>query len=201
MIRVVRVGGSLLTWKSFVPAFTSWLDNQPQARNVLIAGGGPWVELLRQAADRFDLDEESAHWLSIRAMSTTAQLLSTLVAADVISDFDELVVCQRRQVVFDVEAFLRSINSGHDTSLPATWNVTSDSISALVAARLHAEELVLLKSRDTPSPGQPTAELAKVGYVDSFFPAASSGIAKLRYVNLRKTRNWESGSNDCAGST
>ena len=66
--------------------------------------------------------------------------------------------------------------------LPASWDVTSDSIAARVAQVLKASELVLLKSVDAPS--RDADELAKLAIVDKFFPEIAGSIA-WRIVNLR----------------
>jgi hypothetical protein len=68
--------------------------------------------------------------------------------------------------------------------LPRTWDVTSDSIAARLAALLDADELVLVKSC------LPTGELtpgvvAQRGYTDRYFPRAVAGVRVVRCVNLR----------------
>jgi aspartokinase-like uncharacterized kinase len=68
------------------------------------------------------------------------------------------------------------------TPLPHSWDVTSDSIAARVAAELQAE-LVLLKSTPPPSDDLPAA--AASGYVDPYFPTAAAGLQSVRFVNLR----------------
>lgn len=184
MIRVIRVGGSLLTWPSFVTAFSSWLDQQPESTNILIAGGGPWVELIRQAATRFDVEDEAAHWLAIHAMSTTAELLATLLKVESVSCWERLQTIRRGVVVFQVESFLRMDASGPQP-LPRSWDVTSDSIAAKVAGGLGADELVLLKSNSPPSGAPDFETMANNGYVDRFFPQSASQIERVRYINLR----------------
>ena len=67
--------------------------------------------------------------------------------------------------------------------LPATWDVSSDSIAARLAALSGAQELVLLKSA-FPSSSRP-AELVRLGFVDRVFPKALEGVARARIVNLR----------------
>ena len=186
-IRVIRVGGSLLTWNSFVPSFRRWLKSQPPARSVLFAGGGPWIELNRQAAKRFDLTEEAAHWVCVRTLQTTADLVRQLFNAQLTSDFAELrqgdTRGENQLIVFDVYDFLRQDEKRSD-SLPANWDVTSDSIAARLAHRLEADELVLLKSTSPPEPKDPQS-LADSGYVDRYFPIASKPLKTIRYVNLR----------------
>lgn len=183
--RVIRVGGSLLTWNAFATAMNNWLADEVPGTEIFIVGGGPWVELLRQAARRFRLKEESAHWNCVRAMSVTAQLLANVMGWPIVRSLPEIKTLDgEARIVFDVFDFLD--NSTHidgEQALPASWDVTSDSISARVAAALNADELVLLKSQVPP--GTNIAELARLGYVDAWFPRAVTGLEHVRFVNLR----------------
>jgi hypothetical protein len=99
-----------------------------------------------------------------------------------VDDFAQLrIESDERPLVFDVRPWL--LGPAERESLPHTWDVTSDSIAALVAARLAADELVLLKS--TLSAGNGSAnELAAAGLVDAHFPRVC-GSLDVRIVNLR----------------
>jgi hypothetical protein len=73
-----------------------------------------------------------------------------------------------------------------DCQLPHSWDVTSDSISAFVASKLRAHELVLFKS--TPLPANTTRfQAATEGLVDRHFAQAAVSIQSVRWVNLRGT--------------
>ena len=188
-IRVIKVGGSLLNWSQLPAAVEEWLQAQPSAVNVLIAGGGPFTEAIWQASRTFSLSEEEAHWLCVDAMSLTSQLLARIVTnTEPVTQFDEL---RRRveqaasgRIVFDPNEFLREHESRLTGSLLASnWTASSDSIAARLAEVLPADELVLLKSSDPPT-GEARA-LADQGYVDEFFPAFARCQFRCRFVNLR----------------
>ena len=67
--------------------------------------------------------------------------------------------------------------------LPESWDVTSDSIAARLAQLARADELVLLKSA---LPAEETiAEMSASRFVDRYFPQASAGLERVRFVNLR----------------
>lgn len=185
VFRVVRVGGSLLTWDELLPRLRKWIDEQPPANTVFIAGGGPWVELLRQSAARFHIDEPTAHVLCLRAMSTTANLLAEITQTPVVVSIEEVLKLGSDEVVFDVYYHTEHIDRKKKNALPRSWDVTSDSIAARVASDLGASELVLLKSAEcTPEHYRDRKKLSEIGYVDPYFPVASEGL-KVRYVNLR----------------
>lgn len=186
--RVVRIGGSLLTWDGFVPAFTQWMSRLPPARNVLIAGGGPWVELIRQAAGRFDIADAEAHLLCLQAMSLTSSLVGELLACPVITSYGPLhdATNSDRCMIFDARDSILDEDTSRQRPLPSSWSVTSDSIAARVAWRLKAAELVLLKSCDCPiADREDRQRLSRAGYVDDYFPTASRELANVKYVNLR----------------
>src|SRR5262245_12994286 len=79
LIRVVKVGGSLLDWSLLPPALQAWEADQPQGLNVLIVGGGALADAIRQADRLFNLGAEAAHWLCVDAMSITAPLLHAIL--------------------------------------------------------------------------------------------------------------------------
>ncbi|MCH8101706.1 MAG: hypothetical protein IIB28_00965 [Chloroflexi bacterium] len=56
MVRVIKIGGSLLEDAKVAEAFYRWLAEQPAANNVIIVGGGCLVESLRELASRFEID-------------------------------------------------------------------------------------------------------------------------------------------------
>jgi len=171
MIRVIKVGGSLFDWPGLPRALEQWLEEQPPAKNYLIAGGGEWVEALRLAAETFALSETFCHQAAIDLMSTSAIVLRELLR-DRRGEFE----------VVDVREFL---DAAH-IALPASWHVTSDSIAAAIATDLQADELVLLKSTNLDAT-LPLQEAAARGVVDSYFPTVAAHIAQVRMVNLRAT--------------
>lgn len=192
-IRVVKVGGSLLTWEPLPTALTEWLSEQSQDfHTVLIAGGGPWAELLRHSSRRFGLPESASHSMCVQAMSVTASLLADLCERPCVRSMAELQknigitegahgsTHPSNRVVLDVQQWLQSPSL---SNLPQTWDVTSDSIAARLATELNASELVLLKSRLPEVFG--LKKLAESGYVDRYFPTAAAIIPSIRYENLR----------------
>jgi aspartokinase-like uncharacterized kinase len=186
--RVVRLGGSLLDDPQVVSRLRAWLAAQSPAPNILVVGGGAWVQAVRQAFATLGLSQTSAHWLSIQAMGLTARLaLALWPEAELLVDLEAAHGWKRLEVpaVLDVQRFLeQDAARGGPGGLPQDWSVTSDSIAAAVAVRLAAHELVLLKSA-LPRPPYSLAHAAATGYVDGCFPQAAQGIPMVRCVNLR----------------
>lgn len=190
-LRVMKVGGSLFELPDLGRRLGDWLGRQPKGFTILIAGGGTFVEAIREMDRLHGIGEPAAHWLCIDAMGLTAALLkSVLPAATLVDDLAQLraerqiATSNRRVCVFDPRCFLRNDEPNlPGTRLPASWWVTSDSIAARVAEVLAADELVLLKSR-LPSCGS-LAETADEGYVDEFLPHFAGRIESVRCVDFR----------------
>jgi 5-(aminomethyl)-3-furanmethanol phosphate kinase len=194
MLRIVKVGGSLLDWPRLPDALRAWLAEQPPAANVLISGGGKLVDRVRLADRMFNLGNEAAHRMAIDCMASNTSLLADLLGRlKIVTEYNELLTrLQRRRsrqvLVFDTRKLLGEREATLNApALPHDWTVTSDSIAAWLAELLKAEELVLLKSADRPPGG--LRELAAAGYVDAFFPQAAVSVGAVRFVNLRSHKS------------
>src|SRR4051794_19892489 len=185
MIRVIKLGGSLLDWPQFSAAVRQWLPKQPAALNVVLPGGGALAETIRRADRDFALGDERSHWLCIDALSISAKILAAaLPEFPLVLGYADLQLRSATQdvggVIYDPREFLVEHESGlPGRKLPHDWTVTSDSIAARLAEAMPADELALLKPSDPP-PGTVT-DLAIAGYVDRYFPSAA---AKLRPPRL-----------------
>jgi len=191
---VIKLGGSLLDNTNLVPRLRAWLAAQPSMPNVLVVGGGRLADAIRDAFAMHTLGEEAAHWLCIRLLGVTAELVARILPEAVLRKrYDELIEESQaaRLVVFEPEQFLReeasvlaSVCANRLAPLPHTWDVTSDSIAARLAEVLNAEELVLLKSA-LPSGVSTPKQAAAAHYVDRYFPIAAACLPRIRCVNLR----------------
>lgn len=182
--RVIKLGGSLLTTDS-ARQLPNWLARQTGATNVVIVGGGPFVDVIREFDELWGLAADVTHWLSIRAMGLTAQIVSHQIGAvEIITSLGRLRESSAELCLFTVEDFLRNIDSPSASPLPRGWDVTSDSIAARIAAAIAARELVLLKSC-LPAANASWQQLAASGYVDNHFPRVVRDINSVRCVNAR----------------
>ena len=157
-IRVVKVGGSLLRFEQLPRALNRWLADQPAEPHVLVAGGGPLADCIRDIDQTHAIGESFAHELCVHLLETTGRLVEHWVdGARLITRFDELQQelaesAPRRALVFSVEDFLQR-HEDHVPGVPLahSWRTSADSIAARVAVALQARELVLLKSCDPPA--------------------------------------------------
>lgn len=182
-IRVVKVGGSLLELPELADRLRGWLESQSSATNLLVVGGGRRADFVRER--HADLTDREAHWLAIDAMESNARWLSkTLPEARWLDKIRDARTMDDPLGILSPSRFMWYDDVRHPAGpLPATWQVTSDSIAARAAEMAAAEELVLLKSAAAPEPATPE-HLAATGYVDPFFPRASRRLPAIRYVHL-----------------
>jgi len=193
-IRVVKVGGSLLELPDLAPRLRCWLASQAAAHHVILAGGGPLAQQVRHWHTQRPLTEVAAHWMCVDLMTVTAHLLNDRLPEIPLIEDDRLL-CQRigdrSCTIFGVGRWMRHCESKlPGTKLPATWEVSSDSISGRLAIVLGADELVLMKSSLPPAGCQrlepdKIAQLATTGYVDLMLPRLAGELPPLHVVDLR----------------
>jgi aspartokinase-like uncharacterized kinase len=184
LLRVIKLGGSLLDWPLLRDRLSAWLAQQSAGTGVLVIGGGGMADALRACDGAHHFHPEFIHRLAVRTMSISAELARELLPnATIVSSLNEVhALATNSLCIFRVDGFMAQDRLRGD-ALPENWGVTSDSIAARLASALEADELVLLKSA-LPRGATDFSELATHGYVDAFFPAAAAGLC-VRCVNLR----------------
>jgi len=184
---VVKVGGSLLDWPELSNRLQRYLATLPGTNILLIPGGGPTADVIRQFDQCHSLGEEESHWLALRSLALNARVLQRLLpGSQVVDGLNAARSCWRRGTtpILDMYFFCRG-DEGRPDHLPHVWQVTSDSLAARVAIVANATQLVLLKSKDPPA-GDNWDEAAKAEYVDSWFTNTiqSAGFS-VQPFNLR----------------
>jgi aspartokinase-like uncharacterized kinase len=163
---VVKLGGSLQDSVHLQP----WLDviqAHGRGRVVLVPGGGRFADAIRLAQRRFGFDDAEAHRRAIQAMEEYAVYLCErapqLVPAQGRKEMEQALAAAR------VPVWMPSAMTLSDPALPASWDVTSDSLALWLAQKLAAGGLVLVKS---VAVGELRSldELAGEGAVDACFP-------------------------------
>ena len=177
-VRVYKVGGSLFDWPELFERLEALLRNEP-GRPLIVAGGGSAADVVRNWDRVHSLGETRAHRLAIASLRLSeAFLAGGLSRAKIVSDrrSAEAVWNAEGVPVLCAEAFLEAEETSGQAPLPASWEVTSDSIAAWIAGRWPAD-LVLLKST--------TPLLSQGLFVDSFFPQATPAVRSVEWMNLR----------------
>jgi len=187
-VRVIKLGGSLLTLPDLTARLERWLPRQPPMFNLCIVGGGQPVQKIRDLD--CSVDSSESHWSAVQQMDMHARSLSQRSSNWIF--FDSLnphsFISTAAINFFGVENWLRFEIS----CLPESWDVTSDSIAVVLARFLNAEELILLKST-LPESDRTLTQLMDEGYIDRHFETALtsssddqlSTIEHVKFVNFR----------------
>jgi len=161
---VVKLGGGALAHVGHFEAVLAALAAAAQDRRLLVVpGGGPFADAVREVDCRLRLSNDAAHWMAVLAMDQYAHLVAARLAGSVLVAEPRGIAAALgagavgRIPVLAPYRWLRETDP-----LPHEWMVTSDSIAAWVAGMVCARRLVLVKP-----PGAAGNEL-----VDAYFSRA-----------------------------
>lgn len=140
---VLKVGGALSGVPGALDDVAEALVALATRRPVIvIPGGGPFADQVRRTQREVGATEEAAHWMAVLGMDQYAHLLADHVpGARLVETLDAL----RDTVTGSVTIFAPYRWMRASDPLPHTWDVTSDSVAAVVAGALGARELLLVK--------------------------------------------------------
>jgi len=190
---LIKVGGSLLTWPELPARLATFLASSPgrdlcaSREIVLIAGGGPAADVIRNMDQIHSLGDLNSHRLAIGALDLTAEILAAIVPGSVVVHRPEALRSiwnLGKLPILSPGRFLEDHDDRGPDPLPSSWDVTSDSIAARIAIHLNASRLILLKSRALPR-GAGRAEAASLGLVDPRFPVVARELGLVVLVCLR----------------
>lgn len=171
-LTVVKLGGSLGA-SGRLHRTLEELGRHRGAPFVIVPGGGEYADAVRACQQRDGFSDSAAHEMALLAMQSFGRaIVDLLPGAELVvrlADVDPCIARGALPVCVPVAELLAS-------SLPASWDLTSDSIAAWVAARLRASRILLIKSASCPSYREPR-ELADAGVVDPLFPRYASVAA------------------------
>jgi 5-(aminomethyl)-3-furanmethanol phosphate kinase len=154
---------------------------------LVVVGGGPIADVVREWDHVHGLDDSVAHRLALESMSFNAQLTAAIVGgARIVSTRAEArdAWAEGRIAVLAAAQFVDAEERESGDLLPRSWDVTSDSVAAYVALRWPADALALLKS--VPLPADCDAETAaRSGLLDAHFPRLAGRVSHIGWVDLR----------------
>lgn len=157
---VIKLGGGLLASpEHFADALAAIAIVAGRRRLVLVPGGGPFAEAIREVDRHLGLGDDEAHWMAVLAMDQYAHLIAARLERGVLvrSKAEAHAALDAGQIpVLAPYAWLREADP-----LPHSWDVTSDSLAAWITGEVGARELVLIKPPDASEP-----------FVDEYFSRA-----------------------------
>ena len=163
---VVKLGGSTASsaemdmWISALAGSTLPL--------VIVPGGGPFADQVREAQTRLAFSDMAAHAMAILAMDQFGHVIldrnESLAAAQSLDDIRRLLGEDRTPVWLPSSAAIPA------SEVPATWDVTSDSLAAWLTRKIGADSLLLIKQTGAFSADDTVDSLTAGGIVDAALP-------------------------------
>lgn len=171
---IIKLGGSLAETRDL----QMWLDVLACfgcGNVVIVPGGGPFADQVRRAQEQWEFGDDTGHRMALLAMDQYALMMAGIRPdLKLVQSPEEIEQALR---VAGLPVWLPSRMVLNDPDIPASWDVTSDSLAAWLARKLGAGMLVLVKSaRPFQSPIS-AVELCKAGLVDRAFPTMAAAVA------------------------
>lgn len=177
---VVKLGGSLTR----SPRLQDWLKELAEhgaGKAIIVPGGGPFADLVREEQSRSGFADGAAHRMAILAMEQFGFMMEGL---------------HPRLCAAATEGELRSALSDggvpvwlaypmviRDATVPQDWSVTADSLALWLAIRLKATALLLVKSTPLADGPADTRSLGAGGVIDKYFSVLARQYAgEIRWL-------------------
>lgn len=181
---VIKLGGSLAALGKLQQCLDK-IDQDYQGRAVVIVpGGGAFADQVRDAQQQWQFDDRTAHLMAILAMQQMAFLLKALKPHFMIAaSIDEISNQINQPGIFIWSPDITELDSA---GIPSSWDISSDSLSALLAKTLDADRLILVKSVNI-EPNFDVLKLVQEQNVDaSFHKFTQQTSFKLNIVNAEE---------------
>ena len=145
MVWVVKIGGSLANDKRL----TDWLELISDSHQpiVVVPGGGPFANQVRAAQSFWQFSDNAAHHMSILGMQQFGYMLT-----DLNKKLDSAVsaseVNKKLKSGYSSIVWIPTLEELVLDNIPASWDVTADSLAVWVCKKISADYLMLIKSLD-----------------------------------------------------
>jgi 5-(aminomethyl)-3-furanmethanol phosphate kinase len=135
---------------------------------VLVPGGGPFADAVRRAQEQMGFDDRVAHHMALTAMEQFGCALFNLGSRMTRAASAAAIRRALRQREIPLWCPSRMVLAADE--IPASWDVTADSLAAWLAGKLGAARLLLVKQIRPGGPRVRAADLVAQGLVDARFP-------------------------------
>jgi aspartokinase-like uncharacterized kinase len=142
---VVKLGGSLIRDGVIDENMQTLTDLKDEHNIVVVIGGGELADGVRSFSSEYEISASTAHWTAIKCMELNTEMINDLEdSTEIVNSVDQVSKAfqDEKIVLMKTEKFMKSLE--HDQS----WELTSDSISGLLAEKLGADRLVIATDVD-----------------------------------------------------
>lgn len=129
---VLKLGGSLMPIARDLMRALSLLVEVGYSF-LVVPGGGPMADLVREIDSMYEVTEEAAHWMAILAMEQYAYFLADGGRASLTREIRRPKVDPAIEILLAYQVLQKD-----DLGLVHSWDYTSDSVAAIVAHQLKA---------------------------------------------------------------
>lgn len=149
---MVKVGGGLLGISGALDRVCDAVAELARRHPVVVVpGGGPLADAVRDLDRRVGLSEDAAHWMALLATDQYAHLLAERIPGARLVEEPGAVAAVLAAGAVAVLAPSRWLRAADP--LPHTWDATSDTVAAFVAGALDAVRLDLVKPAEVGASG------------------------------------------------
>jgi 5-(aminomethyl)-3-furanmethanol phosphate kinase len=177
---VIKLGGSLAGANTLLHCLNRIEQQYQDNTVVIVTGGGMFADQVRIAQQHWQFNDECAHAMALLAMQQMAWLVKGLKTDFELAHSVGAIQQYHGQKILIWSPDIEELNNA---GIPATWDITSDSLAAWIANSLSADELILIKSAiidDTLG----LAQLAERGIIDNAFcDSVANSRFTIRVIN------------------
>lgn len=141
---VIKLGGSLSRSDTLIKCLNKIDSHYTDQKIVIVPGGGAFADQVRLAQQHWQFDETTAHRMALLAMQQMALLIAGLKSRFSIAH--SVPEISQQLLKHAIVIWSPSITELDNAKVPASWDITSDSLAAWLATTLSATELILVKS-------------------------------------------------------
>jgi aspartokinase-like uncharacterized kinase len=142
MTVIIKLGGSLQEKGREIIRFLSDYAEKNAHTFFIIPGGGHFVKRIKELSEQLAISDDAAHWMAVLGMHQYGFFLADGDGIEIVESEEELSNVEHIGILLPYN-LLKA-----DDSLPHTWNVTSDTITAFVANKLGEKSFIKLTDVD-----------------------------------------------------
>ena len=176
---VLKLGGSLFDLAGLPELVAAHV--REDRLTIVVPGGGPVVDAVRGLGPTLrstlaEVDAAAAdHRVSLLVCDATAEWAAARLGVRRVTSLSDAAA----------GVVVASASLGDRGDLPADWSVTSDTLAAVIARRVGARQLTILKS---VGPLSSLADAEEAGHIDAGFTGRTAGMTVV-WVNGRTGRS------------
>jgi len=164
-ITVVKLGGSTADHRE-MNVWTEALAGSSLPL-VIVPGGGTFADQVRDEQSRLGFSDAAAHAMAILAMDQFGHVIldrhERLSAARSPEEIEQVLAGGR------IPVWMPSAMAISASDIPASWDITSDSLAAWLTGKISAQALLLVKQSRAFTKEDGVADLRARGIVDAYF--------------------------------